>query len=198
MPSTKNTKSSIIPLRVSGRVRRQVDELIDAGYGTQSDVLRLAVERMHSTSLHGPYDVRVTIDAPSIGVRTVATFAEARIAAMMYLACKDNRESVVSIYDNQRHLVAVYNGVGIHETVIDGVVWGNATYADGFNLDSWHGIAINDTPCQPIEGATIVEGPRKYETELTPQEFSLASFLDKPSVAPDVDGFWYLFEFPAL
>jgi hypothetical protein len=198
MPVTKSTKNDVISMRPTRAMQRQLADLIAAGYGNQTDVLRLAVERMHIVSLAGPYEVRVPLDAPSISVHFLATFAEARIAAMMYFACKDNRESVVSIYDNKRQLVAVYNGIGCHETVIDGVVWGNATYADDFNLDTWQGVTVNDTPCKPIKGATIVEGPRKYESDLTPQEFSLASLLDKPSVARDVDGFWYLFEFPAL
>ncbi len=47
MPATNNTKQQIIPVRITPAMRRQLDELIALGFGTQADVIRLAVDRMH-------------------------------------------------------------------------------------------------------------------------------------------------------
>ena len=47
MPNTQNRKSDVVPVRVTRAMRLQIDELIAAGYGTQNEVVRTAVDRMH-------------------------------------------------------------------------------------------------------------------------------------------------------
>ena len=47
MPTTNSPKSTPVPVRITPAMRRQLDDLIALGYGTQSDVIRLAVDRMH-------------------------------------------------------------------------------------------------------------------------------------------------------
>ena len=47
MPTTQQTKPEVVPIRITPAMRRQLDDLIALGYGTQSDVIRLAVDRMH-------------------------------------------------------------------------------------------------------------------------------------------------------
>ncbi len=47
MPTTNSPKTDIVPVRVTPVMRRQIDELAQAGHGSQSDVIRTAVDRMH-------------------------------------------------------------------------------------------------------------------------------------------------------
>lgn len=47
MPTTTSPKSTVVPVRITPAMRRQLDELIALGFGTQSDIIRLAVDRMH-------------------------------------------------------------------------------------------------------------------------------------------------------
>ena len=47
MPATKQTKPEVVPVRITAAMRRQLDELIARGFGTQADIIRLAVDRMH-------------------------------------------------------------------------------------------------------------------------------------------------------
>jgi Arc/MetJ-type ribon-helix-helix transcriptional regulator len=47
MPATTSPKSITVPVRITPAMRRQLDELIALGFGTQADVIRLAVDRMH-------------------------------------------------------------------------------------------------------------------------------------------------------
>lgn len=47
MPTTNSPKQDVIPVRVTPVMRRQVDELTAAGFGTQTDVIRTAVDRMY-------------------------------------------------------------------------------------------------------------------------------------------------------
>jgi len=47
MPATNNPKSDVVPIRMTPAMRRQLDELIDKGFGNQTDVIRLAVDRMY-------------------------------------------------------------------------------------------------------------------------------------------------------
>jgi hypothetical protein len=46
-PPPQSTKQQVIPVRITPAMRRQLDELIALGFGTQADVIRLAVDRMH-------------------------------------------------------------------------------------------------------------------------------------------------------
>jgi Arc/MetJ-type ribon-helix-helix transcriptional regulator len=47
MPTTNSPKAESIPLRITPAMRRQLDELIALGFGTQADIIRIAVDRMH-------------------------------------------------------------------------------------------------------------------------------------------------------
>lgn len=51
MPTTNSPKSDIVPVRVTPVMRRQIDELVAAGHGSQSDVIRTAVDRMHQQEM---------------------------------------------------------------------------------------------------------------------------------------------------
>ena len=47
MPITNSPKGSAIPVRPTPQMRQQLDELIAAGWGNQTDVIRTAIDRMH-------------------------------------------------------------------------------------------------------------------------------------------------------
>lgn len=47
MPLTSSNKQQVVPVRITPALRRQLDELIAAGFGTQVEIIRLAVDRMH-------------------------------------------------------------------------------------------------------------------------------------------------------
>ena len=47
MPTTNTTKSDVLPIRITAAMRRQLDFLTAAGFGNQTDVIRLAVDRMY-------------------------------------------------------------------------------------------------------------------------------------------------------
>lgn len=47
MPTTNNPKTQVLPVRIAPALRRQLDELIALGFGTQADIIRIAVDRMH-------------------------------------------------------------------------------------------------------------------------------------------------------
>lgn len=47
MPTTNSPKGSAIPVRPTPQMRQQLDELIAAGWGNQTDVIRTAIDRMH-------------------------------------------------------------------------------------------------------------------------------------------------------
>lgn len=51
MPATNSSKQQVVPVRITPALRRQLDELIAAGYGTQADIIRLAVHQMHQAIL---------------------------------------------------------------------------------------------------------------------------------------------------
>ena len=46
MPATNSPKSTPVPVRITPAMRRQIDDLIALGYGTQSEIIRLAEDRM--------------------------------------------------------------------------------------------------------------------------------------------------------
>lgn len=48
MPPTNASKSQVVPVRITPALRRQLDELIAAGFGTQVEIIRIAVDRMHT------------------------------------------------------------------------------------------------------------------------------------------------------
>ncbi len=52
MPATNSPKSTPVPVRITPAMRRQLDDLIALGYGTQSEIIRLAVDRMHQEVTH--------------------------------------------------------------------------------------------------------------------------------------------------
>jgi hypothetical protein len=45
--TTGDPKSSVITMRLTAAMRKQLDFLADAGFGNQTDILRLAVDRMY-------------------------------------------------------------------------------------------------------------------------------------------------------
>ena len=47
MPTTNTTKSDPLPIRITPAMRKQLDFLTEAGFGNQTDVIRLAVDRMY-------------------------------------------------------------------------------------------------------------------------------------------------------
>ncbi len=47
MPITNSPKSNVVPVRITPAMRRQLDDLIALGFGTQADIIRIAVDRMH-------------------------------------------------------------------------------------------------------------------------------------------------------
>lgn len=47
MPTTNSPKGSAIPVRFSRQQRQQIDELVAAGFGNQTDVIRTAIDRMY-------------------------------------------------------------------------------------------------------------------------------------------------------
>ncbi len=47
MPTTNSPKGTAIPVRPTPQMRQQLDELIAAGWGNQTDVIRTAIDRMH-------------------------------------------------------------------------------------------------------------------------------------------------------
>ena len=52
MPATNSPKPAVVPVRITPAMRRQLDDLIALGYGTQSEIIRLAVDRMHQEVTH--------------------------------------------------------------------------------------------------------------------------------------------------
>ena len=51
MPTTNSPKGSAIPVRPTPQMRQQLDELIAAGWGNASDVIRIAVHDMHKREI---------------------------------------------------------------------------------------------------------------------------------------------------
>jgi hypothetical protein len=51
MPTTTTTKGAAIPVRPTPQMRRQLDELIEAGFGNTTEVIRLAVHQMHKQEI---------------------------------------------------------------------------------------------------------------------------------------------------
>lgn len=51
MPPTIQRKEAVVPVRITPALRRQLDELITAGFGTQVEIIRLAVDRMHNIEI---------------------------------------------------------------------------------------------------------------------------------------------------
>ena len=51
MPTTNSPKGSAIPVRPTPQMRQQLDELIAAGWGNQTDVIRTAIDRMHQQEM---------------------------------------------------------------------------------------------------------------------------------------------------
>ena len=47
MPTTTTTKGAAIPVRPTPQMRRQLDELIEAGFGNQTEIIRTAIDRMY-------------------------------------------------------------------------------------------------------------------------------------------------------
>jgi len=47
MPPTSSNKQQVVPVRITPALRRQLDELIAAGFGNQNEVIRTAIDRMH-------------------------------------------------------------------------------------------------------------------------------------------------------
>ena len=47
MPTTSSTKSEAVPVRITPAMRKQLDFLTEAGFGNQTDIIRLAVDRMY-------------------------------------------------------------------------------------------------------------------------------------------------------
>ena len=47
MPTTNTTKSEAVPVRITPAMRKQLDFLAAAGFGNQTDIIRLAVDRMY-------------------------------------------------------------------------------------------------------------------------------------------------------
>ena len=52
MPPTNNAKQQVVPVRITPALRRQLDELIAAGFGTQVEIIRIAVDRMHRQEIN--------------------------------------------------------------------------------------------------------------------------------------------------
>lgn len=51
MPTTDSPKTDIVQVRFTAAQRRQIDELVAAGFGPQADVIRTAVDRMHKEEI---------------------------------------------------------------------------------------------------------------------------------------------------
>lgn len=51
MPTTNSPKGSAIPVRPTPQMRQQLDELIAAGWGNASDIIRIAVHDMHKREI---------------------------------------------------------------------------------------------------------------------------------------------------
>jgi len=47
MPTTNSPKGSAIPVRPTPQMRQQIDELVAAGFGNQTEIIREAVSRMY-------------------------------------------------------------------------------------------------------------------------------------------------------
>ena len=47
MPTTSSTKSEAVPVRITPAMRKQLEFLTEAGFGNQTDIIRLAVDRMY-------------------------------------------------------------------------------------------------------------------------------------------------------
>ena len=52
MPPTNSSKQQVVPVRITPALRRQLDELIAAGFGTQVEIIRIAVDRMHRQEIN--------------------------------------------------------------------------------------------------------------------------------------------------
>ena len=52
MPPTSSSKQQVVPVRITPALRRQLDELIAAGFGTQVEIIRIAVDRMHRQEIN--------------------------------------------------------------------------------------------------------------------------------------------------
>ena len=51
MPTTNSPKGTAIPVRPTPQMRQQLDELIAAGWGNASDIIRIAVHDMHKREI---------------------------------------------------------------------------------------------------------------------------------------------------
>ena len=47
MPTTNSPKGTAIPVRPTAAMRQQLDELVAAGFGNTTDVIRTAIDRMY-------------------------------------------------------------------------------------------------------------------------------------------------------
>ena len=52
MPTTNSSKRQVVPVRITPALRRQLDDLVAAGFGNQNEVIRIAVDRMHRQELY--------------------------------------------------------------------------------------------------------------------------------------------------
>jgi Arc/MetJ-type ribon-helix-helix transcriptional regulator len=43
-----------VPIRITPALRRYLDDLIEAGFGTQSEIIRIAIDRMHLDEVRAP------------------------------------------------------------------------------------------------------------------------------------------------
>ena len=51
MPTTNSPKGTAIPVRPTPQMRRQLDELVAAGFGNQTDVIRIAIQQMYAREI---------------------------------------------------------------------------------------------------------------------------------------------------
>ena len=71
MPTTNSPKGSAIPVRPTPQMRQQLDELIAAGWGNASDIIRIAVHDMHKREIKhmnsGLTDNEARLKYPELG-----------------------------------------------------------------------------------------------------------------------------------
>ena len=51
MPTTNSPKGTAIPVRPTPQMRQQLDELVAAGFGNQTDVIRIAIQQMYAREI---------------------------------------------------------------------------------------------------------------------------------------------------
>ncbi len=80
MPTTNSPKQDIVPVRVTPVMRRQIDELVQAGHGNANEVIRTAVQQIYKEKIQtvNTYTFSVYGDGEGHGFKVIAANSDGR------------------------------------------------------------------------------------------------------------------------